>query len=117
MTTLYGISNCDTVKKAMKWLTNQNITFTFHDFRKDGLDESLLASFVEQSDWSTLINKRSTTFRNLPENLKSNLVDQQAVATVLEQPTLLKRPLLVANKQLTVGFSDKTYLQLFEKND
>lgn len=114
MTIIYGIHNCDTVKKALKWLNENNITYQFHDLRKDGLPEALATSFFEQIDWSLLINKRSTTFRNLPEELKNNINKNSAYAAVLAQPTLLKRPLLAYNQQLHLGFKPAQYQELFK---
>ena len=113
MTTIYGINNCDTVKKALKWLNTNNIEFTFHDFRKDGLTEEQLNQFVEMSDWQLLMNKRSTSFRNLDDNIKQNLSDENCMSACLEQPTLIKRPVLIHNSQLFVGFKDKTYQEIF----
>ena len=109
MTTIYGIKNCDTVKKSLKWLDKNNIEFTFHDFRVDGLTPELLSSFVERSDWNVLLNKRSTTFRNLPAEIKDNLTDDVMFKAVLEQPTLLKRPILIRNDVTCVGFKDDLY--------
>lgn len=113
MTTLYGIHNCDTVKKAQKWLTTQDIGFTFHDFRKDGLDTVLLQQIVDKSSWDALINKRSTTYRNLAEDVKQNLTGDLAFKIVLEQPTLLKRPLLLNNDSLHLGFKPAQYETIF----
>ncbi len=115
MTTLYGIKNCDTVKKARKWLDEQNITYQFHDFKTQGLSSELLTSLVEQSDWQVMLNKRSTTFRNLPDNIKNNLTEQVIFDAVIEQPTLLKRPLLRIEEQLHVGFKVAQYHELFEQ--
>mgnify|MGYP000207762289 CR=1 FL=1 len=115
MTTIYGINNCDTVKKALKWLNNNNISYEFHDFKKQGLSTELLDLFVEKSDWQTLINKRSTTFRNLPDEIKCNLTDEVIFAAVLEQPTLLKRPLLPLDDQLNLGFKAEQYQAIFSK--
>jgi arsenate reductase len=94
MITLYGINNCDTVKKAQKWLLLNKIDFQFYDFKKQPLTTELLTELVLLSDWSLLLNKRSTTFRNLPVDLKENLTDEKLFQATLEQPTLLKRPLL-----------------------
>ena len=117
MTTIFGINNCDTVKKALKWLTNNNIEFTFHDFRKDGLTEAQLNQFVKMSDWDQLLNKRSTSYRNLDENIKNNLTDESCLAACLTQPTLIKRPVLIHNNQLTVGFKDKAYQEIFASEE
>lgn len=113
MTTLYGIHNCDTVKKAKIWLEKNNINYQFHDLRKDGLNEALLESIVAKSSWDLLINKRSTTFRSLSDDIKNNLTADIAKQTVLEQPTLLKRPLLEINAQLHLGFKPAQYEEIF----
>lgn len=113
MTTLYGIKNCDTVKKARKWLDEQNIAYQFHDFRTDGLDNQQLQQFVTLSSWDLLLNKRSTTYRQLDDNIKANLSDDVATEQVLLQPTLLKRPLLHINDQLHVGFKAEKYQEIF----
>ena len=113
MITLYGIKNCDTVKKALKWLIANNIEHQFYDFKKQPLTAELLKQFVAQSDWSLLLNKRSTTFRHLPDEIKNNLTDETMLAAVLEQPTLLKRPLLPLNGKLNLGFKAEQYQALF----
>lgn len=113
MTILYGIKNCDTVKKAKKWLDDNNIEYQFHDFRVDGLDSNLLTQFIENTSWETLLNKRSTTYRNLPEEVKSNLTDDIAFTQVIEQPTLLKRPVLQTDKDFHVGFKANLYQEIF----
>lgn len=117
MITLYGIKNCDTVKKASKWLEQHNIEYQLYDFKKQPLTSDLLTEFVNLSDWSLLLNKRSTSFRNLPENIKSNLTDEVIFAAVIEQPTLLKRPLLPLNGQLNLGFSAQQYQTLFNEEN
>ena len=116
MITLYGIKNCDTVRKATKWLEKNNIAHQLYDFKKQPLTAELLTQFVKQSDWSLLLNKRSTTFRNLPDEIKNNLTDEVMFAAVLEQPTLLKRPLLPLNDELNLGFKAEQYQSLFETN-
>ena len=113
MTTIYGISNCDTVKKALKWLEQNNIPYTFHDFRKDGLDRALLLSLQEKTSWDALINKRSTTYRNLSSDVKENLTGQTAIDTILAQPTLIKRPVLLTEQSLHIGFKPAQYQELF----
>ncbi|WDE07656.1 Spx/MgsR family RNA polymerase-binding regulatory protein [Thalassomonas viridans] len=113
MTVIYGINNCDTVKKALKWLKENDIEHTFYDFKKQELTPELLTSFVKKSDWANLLNKRSTTFRNLPAEIKDNLTEENMFKAVMEQPTLLKRPLLAINDQLHLGFKDASYQELF----
>lgn len=109
MTTIYGIKNCDTVKKSIKWLEQNKIEFNFHDFKKDGLSPGLLTTFVEKSSWDALLNKRSTTFRNLPSTIKDNLTEEVMFDAVLKQPTLLKRPILINATTTCVGFKENDY--------
>ncbi|MDO6446137.1 ArsC family reductase [Colwellia sp. 1_MG-2023] len=113
MTTLYGIKNCDTIKKARKWLEDQQIPYQFHDFKTDGLSHELLAEFVSKSDWQILLNKRSTTYRNLSDEIKENLTDDVMFNAVLAQPTLLKRPLLSLADNMHIGFKKEQYQELF----
>ena len=114
MITVYGIKNCDTVKKSTKWLTANDISHQLYDFKTQPLTAELLTQFVQQSDWSLLLNKRSTTFRNLPDEIKNNLTDEVMFAAVLEQPTLLKRPLISLDGQLHLGFKEALYHDLFK---
>jgi arsenate reductase len=113
MTILYGIKNCDSVKKARKWLEKKSISYQFHDFRSDGLSDDLLQELLNDADLSLLLNKRSTTFRNLSEEIKNNLSDEVAIKAILEQPTLLKRPLLKNDNKLLVGFKEELYQTTF----
>lgn len=119
--TLYGINNCDTVKKAQKWLKANSINVNFFDFKKQPLTPELLTKFVELNDWSTLLNKRSTTYRNLSDEIKNNLTNEVAFEQVLAQPTLLKRPLLLiefddssTSPQLHLGFKAETYQEILQ---
>ena len=116
---IYGINNCDTVKKALKWLDAADISYQFYDFKKQAISEELIQQFSSLSDWNQLINKRSTTYRNLPDEVKDNLSNDVATEQVLLQPTLLKRPLLLINDnkqtlQLHLGFKPQAYQAIFE---
>ena len=113
MTKIYGIKNCDTVKKAQKWLEANNIAYEFHDFKTSGLPETLLAQWLEKTSWELLVNKRSTTYRALPQDTKDNLNEALARQALLAQPTLVKRPVLVVNQQLHVGFKPAQYQEIF----
>jgi arsenate reductase (glutaredoxin) len=113
MITLYGIKNCDTVKKARDWLAKNNIEYRFHDFRVDGLDTSQVKSWIAELGLETLVNKRSTTWKELDESTKANFNEQNAVAIIVENPTLIKRPLLETNKEKHVGFKDTEYTKIF----
>tara|TARA_R110002096_G_scaffold28699_5_gene86864 strand:- start:752 stop:1102 length:351 start_codon:yes stop_codon:yes gene_type:complete len=107
--TLYGIKNCDTVKKARKWLGNHSVPYTFHDFRVDGIDKNLVKNFLKQIDLDTLINKRGTTWRKLSDDEKDIKNSTQAIALMIEHPTIIKRPVLETNRKLSVGFSEENY--------
>lgn len=109
MLTLYGISNCDTVKKAQRYLTQENQAFEFHDFRKQGINAELVQCFLEQSDADTLINKRSTTWKQLDEASRDKVLAGDIVEICVEHPTLIKRPVLRHNNKLIIGFSEKSY--------
>ncbi|MDT8404563.1 ArsC family reductase [Sulfuriflexus sp.] len=113
-TVLYGISNCDTVRKARKWLTANGIDFTFHDLRKDGLNAKQLKCWVRELGWETLLNKRGMMWRKLPDKQKENLDEKKAIAIMLTEPAIIKRPLLDTGKQRHVGFSEDEYKQLFK---
>ena len=110
---LYGIKNCDTVKKARRWLEAQQIEYTFHDFRVDGLTKELLKDFLKHIGWETLLNKRGTTWRKLPENQKQGISKQSAIVLMHENPTLIKRPVLDHKGVYLIGFSENKYEQTF----
>ena len=110
---LYGIKNCDTVKKARHWLESQRIEYTFHDFRADGLSKDMLEDFLKHIDWEPLLNKRGTTWRKLPENQKNNIDKQKALELMHEHPTLIKRPVVAHKKKFFVGFAETEYEKIF----
>ncbi|MDA8962628.1 arsenate reductase [Pseudomonadales bacterium] len=118
MITLYGISNCDSVKKAKKWLSDNAIVYVFHDFRADGLTTEQIKHWLGQVPREKLLNKRSTTWKQLPDALKKELIADNAaeslfVDTMIEYPTLIKRPVLaISNDNIQVGFSAIDYQQL-----
>jgi len=114
-TIVYGIKNCDTIKKALKWLDNNNVAYRFHDYRKDGLSAELLAELMAQADPQLMLNKRSTSFRALTEQQKDNLDNDSLATLFLATPTLIKRPLLVRDSQTLLGFKNDQYQQFFEK--
>ncbi|MDO9104835.1 MAG: ArsC family reductase [Methylovulum sp.] len=109
MHTLYGIKNCDTVKKARLWLDQHDIAYRFHDFRSDGLTPELLTNLIARSDWQTLLNRNSTSWRQLSDAQKADLTGQRALQLMLNTPTLIKRPVLDTGDQLVIGFKDGIY--------
>lgn len=113
MTTLYGIPNCDTIKKACRWLETHNIDYVFHDFRKDGLERDQLESWVDELGWEVLLNKRGTTWRQLPDDVKNNIDRESAIDAMLAAPAMIKRPVLDLGERRVVGFKDAEYRTLF----
>lgn len=114
---LYGIKNCDTIKKARRWLEEQGVAYQFHDYRADGLNEQLLRDFVERLGWQPLLNTRGTTWRKLDE-AQRNACDNAdaAIALMLEQPAIIKRPLLDDGKgRALLGFSSESYQQFISE--
>lgn len=102
---VYGIKNCDSVKKARAWLETQAIIYRFHDYRVDGLDADLLNSFIAALGWENVLNQRSTSWRQLDEAQKSDLSSDKALQLMLATPTLIKRPIIDTGTQLLVGFN------------
>lgn len=115
MITMYGIKNCDTIKKAKKWLDNQQIEYTFHDYRVDGLDEQWLQSACQTLGWELVLNKRGTTFRQLDSEIKDNLTESSAIEQILLAPAMIKRPILSVDNQLHIGFKDTQYAEIFNR--
>lgn len=113
--TMYGIANCDTIKKAKKWLDNEGIDFSFHDYRKHGLDADLLNKWADALGWEVLLNRRGTTWRKLSDDIKENIDRKSAIKVMLENPAIIKRPLLDKDNKFHSGFSDSQYRQIFEK--
>ncbi len=109
MAVLYGIKNCDTVKKARVWLDKQQIEYQFHDFRVDGLDANLLQRFIDELGLDAVLNQRSSSWRNLSEEQRLNLSPDKAFQLLLAIPTLIKRPILDIDEKLIVGFSTDFY--------
>lgn len=108
---LYGIKNCDTMKKARLWLDDHGIEYAFHDYKASGVEEGALHQWVAQVGWETLLNRSGTTFRKLPENEKENLTERKAIALMLRQPSMIKRPVLAIGAKLIVGFKPEIYAQ------
>ncbi|MDH2434553.1 ArsC family reductase [Pokkaliibacter sp. MBI-7] len=111
MITLYGIKNCDTIKKARKWLEARQLDYRFHDYRVDGLTQEQLTSWCDELGWQALLNTRGTTWRGLSDEQKSDMDSQRAIALMLEQPALIKRPLLDTGSSRHLGFKEADYAQ------
>ena len=113
MTTLYGIKNCDTVRKSRRWLESHHIDFQFHDFRVDGLDEATIQHWLGSISWEVLLNKRSTTWKQLDDPRKDQIDQTLAIELMLANPTLIKRPVLSNDSDCMVGFKESDYKAKF----
>jgi arsenate reductase len=111
-TILYGIKNCDTMKKARAWLDSNGVPYEFHDYKVSGIDKATLERWAKTVGWETLLNRAGTTFRKLPDEKKTNLTQAKAIQLMIEQPSMIKRPVLERGKTLLVGFSPKEYSAL-----
>ncbi len=112
MIDIYGIPNCDTMKKARRWLDAHQVEYTFHDYRKDGVPEEKLRQWVQKAGWETLLNRRGATWRKLPENLREQIDENSAVQVMLENPSAIKRPVLENGGTLLIGFNEREYESL-----
>ncbi len=111
---MYGIKNCDTIKKAKKWLEANGSDFTFHDYKKDGIEQAQLVVWIKALGWEALVNKRGTTYRKLDDAVKENMDEALAIKVMLENNSIIKRPLLEYNGQFLLGFKADEY-QKFTK--
>ena len=113
---LYGIANCDTVKKARVWLENNGVQFEFHDFKKHGVTQALLESWLKQVSWEALVNRKGITWRKLTDVEKARVKDDtSAIALMLEKTSVIKRPVLELNHKICLGFDETHYRSLFGK--
>jgi Spx/MgsR family transcriptional regulator len=116
MITLYGIPNCNTVKKARDWLESNGIDYTFHDFKKNGVTQPLLQAWLQQQPWEKLVNRAGLTWRGLPDEIKTSVNNNDAaVQLMLEKPSVIKRPVMVKDEKiLSLGFVEADYNRLFK---
>ncbi|MBT3062960.1 MAG: ArsC family reductase [Candidatus Thiodiazotropha sp.] len=113
MTELYGIKNCDTMKKARRWLEDKDIAYSFHDFKREGVDERLLRQWVKMVGWEILLNRRGMMWRKLDDRVKADIDESSAIRIMLETPSIIKRPVLVEGESVHVGFNEALYSKLF----
>lgn len=110
--TVYGIKNCDTMKKAFTWLDKKGVAYDFHDYKKQGADEDVLKRAVKDLGWENVINRKGTTWRALPEKTRETMDEKSAIAAALQNPSLIKRPLVVHGKGMLLGFDEADFGKL-----
>jgi arsenate reductase (glutaredoxin) len=111
--TIYGIKNCDTMKKARVWLDEHGIDYRFHDYKAEGIDRAHLDRWTTEAGWETVLNRAGTTFRKLPDADRADLSGAKAIALMLEQPSMIKRPVLEKDGKLLIGFKPEIYGAFF----
>ncbi len=114
MIKLYGIPNCDTMKKARSWLKDHGIDFEFHDYKKAGIDEATLRGWIDQVGWEPLLNRRGMMWRKVPQQIKDSIDRDSAIALMLETPSIIKRPVLDTGDAIHVGFKPEQYEAIFK---
>ena len=112
---MYGIRYCDTVKKARAWLDARGISYDFHDYKSEGIDEATLRDWSRELGWEKLLNRAGTTFRKLPEASKAGLDEEKAIALMVAQPSMIKRPVLDLGDRRLLGFSDGGYGEALDR--
>jgi arsenate reductase len=113
MVNIYGIKNCDTMKKALTWLEKNSVEFQFHDYKKVGVEQDSLVQWLEKKPWDELINQRGTTWRKLPDDSKTDIDNNKAVSLMLANTSLIKRPVLIVDNELYLGFKEDMYQKIF----
>ena len=112
MIKIYGIPNCDTMKKARKWLQSNDLEYEFHDYKKLGVPEKNLQQWVNKAGWDTVLNKRGTSWRKLPEHIKENIDESSAIEVMIDNPSAIKRPVLESGNMLLIRFKEDEYKSL-----
>lgn len=113
--TIYGIKNCDTMKKAFTWLQDNGVDYAFHDYKSKGVERAQLERWSNAAGWEKVLNKAGTTFRKLPDDKKADLTEEKAIELMLEQPSMIKRPVLDADGKIEIGFKPELYATVFER--
>lgn len=113
-TNVFGIPNCDTVKKARKWLDANDISYEFHDYKKKGIDKKTLSTWSKELGWEALLNRRGTTWRKLDDDVKSSINEARALDLMVEHTSMIKRPVIDTGKQLLLGFDEAAYQAAFD---
>ena len=115
MPTIYGIKNCDTMKKARAWLDERGVAYAFHDYKTAGIEHSMLEGWAKKAGWETLLNRAGRTFRALPNEEQQGVTEKKAIALMAAQPSMIKRPVLDIDGRLLVGFKPEQYEKVFPR--
>jgi len=113
--TIYGIKNCDTMKKAFAWLDKHGVDYTFHDYKKSGVERAGLERWCKAAGWEKVLNRAGMTFRKLPDAAKEGLDEKKAIALMLDQPSMIKRPVVETGRTIEIGFAPERYAALFDR--
>jgi arsenate reductase (glutaredoxin) len=113
VTAIYGIKNCDTMRKAFTWLDGHKIEYSFHDYKKEGIDRTRLEKWVKAAGWEVLLNRAGTTFKKLPDKDKEGITEKKAIALMVSEPSMIKRPVIEKGAKLLVGFKPEDYAKAF----
>ena len=113
MITVFGIKNCDTIKKARNWLTDQGIEYQFHDFRANGIDRDRIETWIQQAGWETVLSRRGTTWRKLDAAIQDTVNRDNVAALLAEHPAMIKRPVLDIDGDISIGFKPDLYQSIF----
>ena len=111
-TTIYGIKNCDTMKKAFQWLDVHKVQYVFHDYKKDGADAMLIKRAIKVEGWENVLNRKGMTWRGVSEKIKNEMNEVMALKIALENPTIIRRPVLISEDKILLGFNEKEYVSL-----
>jgi Spx/MgsR family transcriptional regulator len=111
---LYGIANCDTIRKARRWLEDRQVDYAFHDYRKQGLDETLLRDLESKLGWDAMLNRKGRSWRQLPESAREGVDRETALELMLDNPALIRRPILATGDRLQLGFEAARYEEIFD---
>lgn len=111
MIKVYGIPNCDTMKKARRWLEANGVEYVFHDYKKQGVPQKELKRWIKQAGWETILNRRGTTWRKLDDRLKDNIDNDSALTIMLENPSIIRRPVVESGQRLLIGYNEDEYKQ------
>jgi len=115
-TTVYGIRNCETMKKAFRWLEEHGIDYAFHDYKKEGADKDLLRRAIDENGWENALNRKGTTWRALPDAVKDGMTDKRALAAAAGNPSVIRRPIVTRGAKMLVGFDEAAFANFFGKN-